>query len=502
MKTGTGKASLTAKLAALLLILCMLPCAALGDGEASRPVLTDNLVETKHSMEIGGKQIDYTATTGTIALENELGQYEIFFTAYTVDSADGPAERPVTFAFNGGPGSASLWLHMGLLGPERIALNEEGKIEKIPVGTKPNEYCILDMTDLVFIDPVGTGYSGALPGTDENTFFSYDNDIQSVGDFIRLYTNRYGRWASPKYLAGESYGTTRAIGLCDYLRSKHHLALNGIMLVSSANDFAAIETTAGNELPYVNYLPSFAAAAWYHKKADEEYLAMELEDYLEDVKAYAAGDYLSLLYRGSRISKAEKEAAAMKIAAYIGVSKEFVLKHNLRVSLEDFNLELLSDRKLMIGRTDSRYTGPVVEGDLGDGSSDPSSLGISEAFSGVFNQYVSQVLDYHTDQPYTVLSDDVNEKWSFNSDNHAIAQETTIHDCMSANGQMKIWVLCGRYDLATPFFAAEWVYSHIFLNDELQANLSFTYYPSGHMFYLHEPSIAQFRQDAEAWYGF
>lgn len=501
MKNGAGTASLTAKLMTMLLILCLLPCAALGDGEASRAELTDNLVETKHSIEIGGKQIDYTATTGTIALESDLGQYEVFFTAYTVDSAEGPAHRPVTFAFNGGPGSASLWLHMGLLGPERIALSEEGKIDRIPVGTEPNKYCVLDLTDLVFIDPVGTGYSRALPGTDEKTFFTYENDIQSVGDFIRLYTSRYGRWASPKYVAGESYGTTRAIGLCDYLRSAHKLALNGIMLVSSINDFASIETTAGNELPYVNFLPSFAAAAWYHKKADGKYLAMELDDYLEEVKAYAAGDYLSLLYRGSRISEEEREAAAEKIAAYIGVSKAFVLKHNLRVERDDFNAELLSDRKLMIGRIDSRYTGPVVDGNLGDGTSDPSSLGINEAFSGVFNQYVSQVLNYRTDQPYEVLSLDVNSAWSFGSDNRALAQEDTIRNCMSANEQMKIWVLCGRYDLATPFFAAEWVYSHLFLNDELQDNLSFTYYPSGHMFYLHEPSMAQFRQDAEAWYG-
>ena len=500
MKNGAGTASLTAKLMTLLLILCLLPCAALGDSEAPRAELTDNLVETKHSIEIGGKQIDYTATTGTIALESDLGQYEVFFTAYTVDSAGSPAYRPVTFAFNGGPGSASLWLHMGLLGPERIALSEEGKIDKIPVGTEPNKYCVLDLTDLVFIDPVGTGYSRAMPGTDEKTFFTYENDIQSVGDFIRLYTSRYGRWASPKYVAGESYGTTRAIGLCDYLRSAHKLALNGIMLVSSINDFASIETTAGNELPYVNFLPSFAAAA-YHKKADGKYLAMELDDYLEEVKAYAAGDYLSLLYRGSRISAEEREAAAEKIAAYIGVSKEFVLKHNLRVERDDFNAELLSDRKLMIGRIDSRYTGPVVDGNLGDGTSDPSSLGITEAFSGVFNQYVSQVLNYRTDQPYDVLSLDVNSAWSFGSDNRALAQEDMIRDCMSANEQMKVWVLCGRYDLATPFFAAEWVYSHLFLNDELQDNLSFTYYPSGHMFYLHEPSMVQFRKDAEAWYG-
>lgn len=501
MKNGAGTASLTAKLMTLLLILCLLPCAALGDGEAPKAELKDNLVETKHSIEIGGKQIDYTATTGTIALESDLGQYEVFFTAYTVDSAEGPAHRPVTFAFNGGPGSASLWLHMGLLGPERIALSEEGKIDRIPVGTEPNKYCVLDLTDLVFIDPVGTGYSRALPGTDEKTFFTYENDIQSVGDFIRLYTSRYGRWASPKYVAGESYGTTRAIGLCDYLRSAHKLALNGIMLVSSINDFASIETTAGNELPYVNFLPSFAAAAWYHKKADGKYLAMELDDYLEEVKAYAAGDYLSLLYRGSRISAEEREAAAEKIAAYIGVSKAFVLKHNLRVERDDFNAELLSDRKLMIGRIDSRYTGPVVDGSLGDGTSDPSSLGINEAFSGVFNQYVSQVLNYRTDQPYDVLSLDVNSAWSFGSDNRALAQEDMIRDCMSANEQMKVWVLCGRYDLATPFFAAEWVYSHLFLNDELQDNLSFTYYPSGHMFYLHEPSMVQFRKDAEAWYG-
>ena len=488
------------KLVSLLLILCLvLPAAALGEEEAAP--LKDKLVETSHSTGIAGKQIGYTATAGTIAMETSLGQYEIFFTAYTLDGVEDAAQRPVTFAFNGGPGSASLWLHMGLLGPERIDLSEDGMIEQIPVGSKANEFSILDMTDIVFIDPVGTGFSRALPGTEQDTFYTYDNDLASVGDFIRLYISRYGRWASPKFLAGESYGTTRAVGLCDYLLKTHHLNLNGIILVSTANDFGALIEGPGNEMPYVHYLPSFAAAAWYHRKADAKYLDMALEEYLDEVRSFAAGEYLSALYRGSRITAEEQEALAEKIAGYIGVSREFVLKHNLRVPMGEFCPELLADRKLMIGRTDSRYTGPVIEGSLDDGTSDPSSTGISEAFSAVFNNYVSQVLNYHTDMPYEMLSLDVNGKWNYNHDNSMVAQEDIIRDCMGANPKMKIWVLCGYYDLATPFYGAEWVYSHIFLNDELKGNLSFTYYPAGHMFYLHEPSLEQFRKDAEAWFS-
>lgn len=485
----------------LLVLLLMLSAFALGEEAAPAALPEDHLVETQHSAVIDGREINYTATAGTIAMDTDQGQYEIFFTAYTMDGTEDYSNRPITFAFNGGPGSASLWLHMGLLGPERIALSEEGMIERIPVGSRANEYSILDITDLVFIDPVGTGYSRALPGTGDGAFYTYSGDIKSVGDFIRLYVSRYERWASPKYVAGESYGTTRAVGLCDYLMNEHHLNLNGIMLVSSVNDFASIESTAGNDMPYVNYVPSFAAVAWYHKKADAKYLDMELEDYLTEVKAFASGDYLSALYQGTRMTEEELDAVAGQLAAYIGLDKGFILKRNLRVSMEDFCSELLSDDRLMVGRYDGRYSGPVIDGSLEDGISDPSSVGITEAFAGLYNDYVARTLGYRTDRPYVTLSFNVNDRWSFERDNEVLAQEATIRNCMSSNQLLKIWVLCGYFDLATPFYAAEWVYSHIFMNDALKDNVSFTHYPAGHMFYLLDSNVSRFREDAKAWYG-
>ena len=504
------------KLIAALLVLCMLlPLCALAEEAAPAslpqdnqveeaapaPPSQDNLIETTGSVTVAGQQIDYTATTGTFAMDTELGQYEIFFTAYTRNGIEDLSQRPITFAFNGGPGSASMWVHMGLLGPQHIALSEEGKVETLPTGFRENAYSILDMTDLVFIDPMGTGFSRAVEGTDESVFFTYENDITSVGDFIRLYVSRYDRWGSPKYVAGESYGTTRAVGLCEYLRTAHSMNLNGLMLVSTVNDFSTLVFSTGNEMPYVSYLPSYAAAAWYHRKADEKYLSMSLEDYLDEVRAYAGGEYLSALYQGSRLDEEETDAVAERLAGYTGLKKDFILAHNLRVSMDDFFPELLRDEKLMIGRYDSRYTGPVMDGSSDSDAADPSSNGVSEAYAGAYNDYVSRVLNYRTDKPYEDLSYNVNGMWDYESDNVYLAQEDVIRDCMSANPLLKVWVLCGYYDLATPFYAAEWVYSHIFLNDELKDNLSFTYYPAGHMFYLLDSALAQFREDAKAWYG-
>ena len=490
----------------ILLVLCLLlPVAALGEEEApaAEPAAlpADNLVETSHTATIAGKEIVYTTTAGTMAMDTELGQYEIFFIAYTVNAEEEEeTKRPVTFAFNGGPGSAALWLNLGLLGPEKVSLNEDGTVRTVPTVTEPNEYSILDMTDIVFIDPVGTGYSRVLPGTESQKFYGFENDVVSVGDFIRQYTSRYGRWDSPKYIAGESYGTVRAVGVCDYLLKIHHLALNGLLLISTANDYGALLPGPGNEMPYIHYLPTFAAAAWYHKKAAAQYLEMQLEDYLEEAKAFASGEFLSALYRGTRLTAEEEEAIAEKMAGFTGLKKEFILKNNLRVSMSDFCAELLGDQKLMVGRLDSRYTGPVVDGDLGSGSSDPSSLGIDEAFSAAMNNLVAKELEYRTDVPYEVLSYAINASWDFGEENSMVAQENTIRDCMSANRFLKVWVVCGYYDLATPFYGAEWVYSHLFLNDELQKNLTFTHYPAGHMFYLLESALQSFRKDAEAWF--
>ena len=460
----------------------------------------DNLSVTQHSTTINGKTIDYTATAGTMVMSTDFGQYEIFYTAYTVNGVEDMSQRPLTFAFNGGPGSASLWLHMGLLGPQRINVNAEGKLDQIPVGYKPNPYSILDLTDLVFIDPVGTGYSRPMPGTPEETFYSLDYDCASVAEFIRLYISRNDRWASPRYLAGESYGTTRAVGVCEYLSSACHMSMNGLMLISSANDYAALSFMPGNEIPFVNFLPTYAATAWYHGRIGGQYRNMTLEEVLDEARAFAAGDYLSALYQGTRLTDARKEDIASRMADLIGLDKDFILQNDLRISMDDFCPELLADLNLMVGRFDSRYTGPIMEGDLGTGSNDPSSVGIMEAFSDVCVNYLSQELKYKTDRLYESLSSSILMKWNFNRDNQIVAQEQEIYNCMSGNQFLKVWVLCGYYDLATPFFGSEWIFSHIFLNPEQQENLSFTYYSAGHMFYMLESCIEKFHNEAEAWY--
>lgn len=485
-------------LLACCLLLAFLP-AALAEGDAPAP-REDHLVVTQHTAVIQGQEIAYTATVGTMAMSTALGDYDLFFAAYTKDGTEDPAGRPVTFAYNGGPGAASAFINLGLMGPDHLSLNEEGKITQVPTGTVPNDYSLLDLTDLVFIDPVGTGYSRAANGTDPKVFYNYNNDIKSVGDFIIQYINRNQRWASPKYLAGESYGTTRTAGLCDYLMSQGFLNLNGLMMVSSANNFASLEFTEGNELPYAGFLPTYAAIAHYHGKTAEQYREMELEAFLDEVRDFAGGEYWSALFRGSLLKEGEMDALAEKMAGYIGLKKELILRKNLRIDMDTFCTELLGDEKLFVGRVDGRYTGPAVAGNLEDAGADPSAT-TNAAYIEAIRDLYTRKFRYQTDLSYEPLNLVVNAAWTFpQNDNSILSQEGILHDCISKNPLMKVWVLCGYYDQATPFFSAEWTYSHLFLNSSLQDNVSFTYYPSGHMFYQHEPSLRQFRQDAEAWF--
>lgn len=460
----------------------------------------DNIVTTKHQVEIQGKTVPYTAETGTMFLTSGGVSYEMFYVAYTRDDVENPDERPVTFAFNGGPGSSCFYIQFGCLGPRKAELDETGYAISLPAKIIDNENSILDMTDLVFIDPVGTGYSRAVNKDEENEFYGYDNDIRSVGDFIRQYINRNKRWGSEKYIAGESYGTTRAVGLCNYLSEQYGVFVNGLMLVSSVNDFNAVISGGGNETSYALFIPTFAADAWYHGKVSKEYKAMKLEDYLEEVRSFVEEEYVPVLFMGKRMSEDKKEEIAKKLSGYIGVSEEFCLKRNLRIELEDFSTELLSDKKLRIGRLDGRITGPVTAGSLGDGESDPSSISTDLAFVNSYQKYVTEELGYETDTPFIPLSSDVNVAWSFANDGGLISQEDIVYNCMSKNPFLKIWVLCGYYDAATPFYSAEWVYNHVFLNEETEKNLSFTYYPSGHMFYVDKEAFAKFRKDAEEWY--
>ena len=477
------------------------------------PEPTDNLITSKHSVTINGKKVNYTVTVGTMVVkqevkkdgvyEGEKAKYEIFFTAYTLDGVKDLSSRPLTFSYNGGPGTCSMWVHMGFLGPRRVQLDADGNVTKLPAPIVDNEYSILDMTDLVFIDPVQTGYSRSVSGNKDDEFIGYTNDIHSVGDFIRLYVNRNERWGSPKYLAGESYGTPRSVGVCKYLSEEYGLYLNGMMLISTANDFSTLEFEPGNELPFVLFLPTYAADAWYHKCLDAKYQSMKLEDFVQEVREFAGGEYLTALFKGSRLTDAERDAIADKLEAYTGLSRRFILNSNLRIEISSFCKELLRDKHLVVGRIDSRYTG-TDRNNIGiEFEDDPSSYLLSGAFGGVINDYLSRELGFHTDRRYKLSTDywSGSLTWHYKEyENRYLQQQATIRDDIARNPFMKVWVICGYYDLATPFFAAEWVYDHIFLEPEYRKNLNFTYYPSGHMIYLHEPSLKQFREDAGKFY--
>ena len=457
-----------------------------------------NLVSTKHSTVIRGQNIDYTATAGTITVKGGDSECDIFFIAYTRDGVEDYSNRPITFAFNGGPGCATIYTNYLCMGPMRMETDELGHATKLPAVLAENANSLLDITDLVFIDAPGTGFSHTDGNLDD--FIGYQNDIRSFGDFIYKYLNSNARWSSPLYVAGESYGTTRAVGICEYLADTYSIGLNGLMLISSVNDFTNYLFTDGNEIPYAMFLPTFAADAWYQKCLDKKYQDMSLEDFLVEVRAFVSDEYIPALFKGRSLTDEKKDEIAEKYASYTGLSKEYVLKSNLRVTLDDFCVELLSDQKLMTGRYDGRFTGPVVEGSIDDGSSDPSTFDLDLPLQAAVFQYIIQDLGYQTDVQYVPASMDVNNTWGFDSDNAFFTQESIVYKSMSTNSLLKVWVICGYYDGATPFYGAETVYNHVYLDDTRLKNLSFSYYPAGHMFYLDKDSFNKFREDAEAWY--
>ena len=480
-----------------------------------RETVSDHLVTSKHSAVIAGKTIRYTVTVGTMVITDEITEngvykggsqrYQIFFTAYTLDDPEDIAKRPLTFSWNGGPGSSSMWVHMGFLGPRRVKLDSEGNVTEFPAPIMDNPFSILDMTDLVFVDPVTTGFSRALPENKVTDFIGYSNDIRSVGDFIRLYVTRNKRWASPKYLAGESYGTARSVGVADYLSTRCGMDLNGIMLISTAIDYSTLRFVPGNEFPYILFLPTYAADAWYHKKAAPRYLKMTLPEFMEEARAFAGGEYMRALFLGTRLPDTEKERIARKVADFTGLSKEYVLNSNLRIQIFRFCKELLRREHLTIGRFDGRYTGPEGN-DAGERmNGDPSSYQLRGAFSSAINAYFSDELGYEEDNLYRLSNnyqEDLGSSWSYKEfENRYMQQEEILQQTMLRNKRLRVWVLCGYFDLSTPFFAAEWIYSHVFLEGPWRENLKLTYYPSGHMIYMHEPSLKTFRKQAEQFYG-
>jgi len=380
----------------------------------------DNLVETHHRLVIGGKEIQYTVITGTIVLKEETGDREkesegekpkarFFFISYTKDGVEDKSKRPLTFSFNGGPGSSSVWLHLGLLGPRRVEMGDAGSLLPPPYHLVDNEFSLLDQTDLVFIDPVSTGYSRPVEGQKAREFHGFKKDIETVGDFIRLYTTRYGRWTSPKFLAGESYGTTRAAGLAGYLQERHGLYLNGIMLISAILDFGTTDFTPGNDLPYILFLPSYAATAWFHKKTRTR---KPLKAFLKEVEGFAKGEYTLALMKGAALNGRERAQIITRLARYTGLSENYIDRTDLRINIFRFCKELLRDKRRTVGRLDSRFTG-IDRDSAGEFfEQDPSMSAITGPYTATFYDYVRGELKYESDLPYEILTPKVSP-WSY-----------------------------------------------------------------------------------------
>src|SRR5467141_2974544 len=465
--------------------------------EKKPPVPEEKVVQTKHSLKIGGQEIKYTATAGTILLKLEDGtpKASIFYVAYAKDDVSDASQRPLTFSFNGGPGSASVWLHLGLFGPRRVQMGDAGTLLPPPYKLVDNDVSLLDISDLVFIDPVSTGYSRAVPGEAPKQFHGVTEDVESVADFIRLYATRNKRWSSPKFLAGESYGTTRAAGLSGYLQQRYGMYLNGIVLISSILNFETAEFDTGNDLPYILYLPTYTAIAWYHKKLPADLQSGEVQKAVEESRKFAVGEYADALMTGDALPAPRRSEITQKLARLTGLSPDYIDRTNLRIEIQRFTKELLRSERRTIGRIDARFTGIDRDAAGEHPEFDPSIAAIIGPYSGMLNDYVRNDLKFDSDLPYEVLTSRV-RPWNYAPyENQYVNVAETLRGAMTQNQFLHVFVAKGYYDLATPFFAADYTFDHLGLDATLRGHLSGAYYEAGHMMYVHPPSLAKLKSD-------
>ena len=465
--------------------------------EKKPPAPEEKIVQTKHSLKIGGQEIKYTATAGTILLKLEDGtpKASIFYVAYTKDDVTDPSHRPLTFSFNGGPGSSSVWLHLGLFGPRRVQMGDAGSLLPPPYKLVDNDVSLLDISDLVFIDPVSTGYSRAVPGEAPQQFHGITPDVESVADFIRLYATRSKRWSSPKFLAGESYGTTRAAGLSGYLQQRYGMYLNGIVLISSILNFETAEFDAGNDLPYILYLPTYTAIAWYHKKLPPDLQGGGVEKAIKESRKFAVEEYADALMTGDALPSARRGEIIQKVARLTGLSPDYIDRTNLRIEIQRFTKELLRSERRTIGRIDARFTGIDRDAAGERPEFDPSIAAIIGPYSGMLNDYARNDLKIDSDLPYEVLTGRV-RPWNYAPyENRYVNVAETLRGAMTQNPFLHVFVAKGYYDLATPFFAADYTFDHLSLDPTLRGHLSGAYYEAGHMMYVHPPSLAKLKAD-------
>ena len=452
-------------------------------------------VVTRHTIRVRGATIGYTATTGMLPIRNDTtGVIEggIFFVAYNRDGAGDQSTRPLTFVFNGGPGSSTVWLHMGAFGPKKVRLNPDGTNPPPPYNYEDNQSTLLDQTDLVFLDPVGTGFSRAARPELGPKFWGLDEDIHAVGEFVRLYLTRFDRWGSPKFLAGESYGTTRAAHLSGYLTDRG-IALNGVVLISTVLNFGASAMDAGNDLGFVNFLPSYAATAWYHKKLPADLQRLTVDQVTAQAERWAETDYARALMRGARLTDAERRTTAEQLARFTGTTPAFAEENDLRINLGRFNQELLRDKHLTSGRLDSRFTSYATDQGAERGQFDPSDASIRNAFTPVLSEYVRRELGYRNEDVYYILGGGIG-RWRYPQNNGYANVVPSLERAFAKNPEMKLYVAEGYYDMATPYFAVEYTLAHMSVDPRIRAGIMTERFEAGHMVYIDSPSMTKLRE--------
>lgn len=462
----------------------------------TEPTPEETVSDTYGRVSIEGRSIPYRATAGTYLLKEDNGRPKarIFHVAYRRLEVGDASRRPIAFVFNGGPGSSSVWLHLGTIGPRRVRMEDGLEALKPPFALEDNAYSLLDQADLVFIDPVSTGYSRPAPEVEAKEFHGVERDVESVGEFIRLWVTREKRWGSPKFLIGESYGTTRAASLAGHLQGALGMYLNGIALISVVLDFSTIRFDTGNDLPHILYLPTYAATAHYHGASGSS-AAQSLDELLQEAEDFARGDYAGALFQGSSLDAEQRRAAVRKMAELTGLAPEYVDGADLRVDIMRFAKELLRSRRLTVGRFDSRATGRDRDAVGEHFEYDPSSSTIQGAFTAMLNAYLRGELRFRTDAPYNIITS-LYQTWDYSKHaNRYLNVAETLRAAMVQNPHLKVLAACGLYDMATPYFATEYTLNHLGLPADLQDNVRVTRYPAGHMMYTHYPSLVQLKAD-------
>ena len=457
---------------------------------AHKPVLTTNTVT------IAGQSVNYTAETGMLPLlkSDGVSRASVFYVAYTRLGETNAAARPVMLCFNGGPGSSSVWLHLGALGPRRVKMNEDGTLPRPPFGLMDNEYSVLDFSDLVFVDPVATGFSRAVPDEKPEAFFGQTADLESIGEFIRLWATRHERWLSPKYLCGESYGVFRAAGLAEYLRSRFGMYLNGLVFVSGVLDFETLSGGPGNDLPYLLFLPNFTATAHFHQKLPPD-LQADLPKALAEAQEFVRTQYASALQQGASLPAGERESIVAELARLTGLSPQIVRDHNLRIDSGVFRRQLLHDQGLILGAYDARITGRDDDPASPAPDFDPSYAATYGPFSAAINSYVRAELKFEDDLPYEILVGV--QPWNYAARNSYPSVTGQLASVMNQNPYMRVLVFGGRRDLVCPIETMRFSLAHMPLDPAYRTNIISAEFDAGHMMYVNLPDLKKMRTALE-----